>query len=106
MLQLLIAIRYYATGAFHSAVADMSSVSRASANRIIRRVSEALTSLRPDVIKMPTTDDELAAAASGMFMLARFPRCTGSIDCTHIRIQSPGGDRAEYYRNRKGCDSM
>lgn len=106
MLQLLIAIRYYGTGAFQSAVGDMCSVSRPSVSRIIRRVSEALTSLRRDVIKMPTSDEELAAAASGMFMLARFPKCIGSIDCTHIKIQSPGGDRAEYYRNRKGWFSF
>lgn len=102
MLQLLIAIRYYATGAFQSGVGDMCSVSRQSVSRIIRRVSEALASLRSEVIKMPTSDEELAAASTGMYMFARFPKCIGSIDCTHIKIQSPGGDRAEYFRNRKG----
>ncbi|CAH1974756.1 unnamed protein product [Acanthoscelides obtectus] len=31
---------------------------------------------------------------------------TGSIDCTHIKIQSPGGDDAEVFRNRKGYFSL
>lgn len=106
MLQLLIAIRYYATGAFQSAVADISSVSRKSVSNIIRRVSIALTSLRRDVITMPRSDEELASVAAGMYRFARFPRCIGSIDCTHVKIQSPGGDRAEYYRNRKGWFSL
>lgn len=106
MAQLLIAIRYYATGAFQSAVGDISSVSRSSVTRIIRRVSVALTSLRRDVIKMPTSGEELASVAAGMYRYARFPECIGSIDCTHIKIQSPGGDRAEYYRNRKGWFSL
>lgn len=106
MLQLLIAVRYYATGAFQSSVGDMSSVSRSSVTRIIRRVSMALTSLRPDVIKMPVTNEELREAAYGMYQFARFPKCIGSIDCTHVKVQSPGGINAEYYRNRKGWFSL
>lgn len=106
MLQLLIAIRYYATGAFQSSVGDMCSVSRPSVTRIIRRVSMVLASLRPQVIKMPSTNDELTQAAYGMYKFAKFPKCIGSIDCTHVKIQSPGGNNADYYRNRKGWFSL
>lgn len=67
MLQLLIAVRYYATSAFQSAVGDMCSVSRPSVTRIIRRVSLALSSLHRDIIKMPSTEEELAKAAAGMY---------------------------------------
>ena len=35
------------------------------------------------------------------FMRSRLPGVIGSIDCVHIPIQSPGGDDAEIYRNRK-----
>lgn len=106
MLQLLIAVRYYATGAFQSAVGDMCSISRQSTSTIVRRVSMALTSLRPQFVKMPTTDDEMITAANGMYKFGRFPKCIGSIDCTHVKIQSPGGNHAEYYRNRKGWFSL
>jgi len=30
----------------------------------------------------------------------------GAMDCTHIKIKSPGGDNAEAYRNRKGFFSI
>jgi hypothetical protein len=36
-----------------------------------------------------------------MFSRARFPNCIGAIDCSHVKIQSPGGDQAETFRNRK-----
>ncbi|CAN7977082.1 unnamed protein product, partial [Ixodes persulcatus] len=35
-----------------------------------------------------------------------FPGVTGCIDCTHVRIRSPGGEDAEVYRNRKGVFSL
>ena len=35
-----------------------------------------------------------------------FPGVVGAIDCTHIRIQSPGGDDAELFRNRKRFFSL
>ncbi|XP_037731259.1 uncharacterized protein LOC119561849 [Drosophila subpulchrella] len=33
--------------------------------------------------------------------IAKFPNVLGAIDCTHVRIQSPGGDNGELFRNRK-----
>lgn len=37
------------------------------------------------------------------YRFAKFPSVIGAIDCTHIKIQSPGGgDQAELFRNRKG----
>ena len=30
----------------------------------------------------------------------------GAIDCTHVKIRSPGGPNAELYRNRKGYFSV
>lgn len=106
MLQLLIAVKFYASGTFQINVGDMTSVSRQSVNKIIPRVSLALASLKSRFIKMPTTADDLEAAACDMFAFAKFPKCIGSIDCTHIKIQSPGGPNAEYYRNRKGFFSL
>ena len=35
----------------------------------------------------------------GLFL--GFPGVIGAIDCTHVTIQSPGGDDAELYRNKK-----
>jgi len=34
------------------------------------------------------------------------PGVGGCIDCTHIRIQNPGGINGEVFRNRKGWFSL
>lgn len=50
--------------------------------------------------------DEIVAIQQGFFNIAAFPRVLLVIDGTHIRIQSPGGNMAEWYRNRKGYFSI
>ena len=42
----------------------------------------------------------------GFYEIANFPGVLGAIDCTHVAIQSPGGEYAELYRNRKGYFSI
>ena len=40
------------------------------------------------------------------FTCSDLPGVTGTIDCTHVPIQSPGGQDGEIYRNRKWCFSI
>lgn len=40
------------------------------------------------------------------YNIAKFPRVIGALDCTHIKISSPGGEHAETFRNRKGYMSI
>lgn len=40
------------------------------------------------------------------YNIANFPGAIGCIDCTHVRLQSPGGPDAERFRNRKGFFSL
>ena len=72
-------------------------VSKSSASRIIKRVSEPLVTLRPRYIKMYENQAEMQRSAEQFYDLASFPRVIGAIDCTLIRIQSPGGADAEIY---------
>lgn len=37
-------------------------------------------------------EQECMQKAAGFAALADFPRCIGAIDCTHVKIISPGGD--------------
>ncbi|KAE9543256.1 hypothetical protein AGLY_003167 [Aphis glycines] len=99
--QLLITLRYYATGSFLRVSADFTGVDRSTSGRIMRRVSQALATLRPHFIKFPTTAEEVETVRAGFYQIAKFPRCIGAIDCTYIKIRSPGGNNAELYRNRK-----
>jgi len=58
MLQLLIALRYYATGCFQIVAADLINVHKATTCRAIHRVSRAIASLRSQYVSFPETDDE------------------------------------------------
>lgn len=83
-------------------VADFSGISQPSVSRILVRVTAALAKRRQDFIKMPENELERRTAAAQFFNIAKFPLVIGSIDCTHVKIESPGGSDAEQYRNRKG----
>lgn len=87
-------------------IADFAGVCIASVCRIVKRVSEAIARRAAVHIKMPANEIEMREAAAAFYELSRFPRTIGAIDCTHIKIQSPGGLEAERYRNRKGWFSL
>ncbi|KAJ8980659.1 hypothetical protein NQ317_017585, partial [Molorchus minor] len=94
--QLLLALRYYATGSIH----------KTTSGRIVKRVTDALLTLLPNYIKSPQNIDEQRQCQQKFYLIRNFPRVLGAIDCTHVRIASPGGDNAETYRNRKGYFSL
>lgn len=102
MKQLLLTLRFYATGNILLSVGDFMGVSKSSASRIVQRVSQAIASLRPQYINMYGTNQEMEAACEDFYRIARFPKCIGAIDCTLIKIDSVGGDDAEIFRCRKG----
>lgn len=104
--QILLTLRFYATGAFQQLVGDDLRIHKSTACRVIQRVTHQIASLSRQHIMMPHSADDLAATKTGFYNIANFPRVVGAIDCTHIKIQSPGGERAELYRNRKGYFSL
>ncbi|KAJ3661617.1 hypothetical protein Zmor_006005 [Zophobas morio] len=98
--QLLLALRFYATGSFLSVAGDFCGIHKSTASKTIKRVSRALASLRPAYIRMPDYE-EIFNIRQSFYNIARFPKCIGAIDCSHVKIQSPGGNNAELFRNRK-----
>lgn len=65
-------------------------VHKTTAGRIIKRVTQAIVTLRPRYIKFPDNQEEKRRVQSDFMTLANFPRVIGAIDCTHIKVQSPG----------------
>ncbi|XP_046402872.1 putative nuclease HARBI1, partial [Ischnura elegans] len=106
MSQLLLTLRFYATGGDQLSLADFSGVSKSTAHRIIHRVSCAIAALRPAYIRMPNSPQAILDAQMAFYGISRFPKAIGAMDCTHVRIRSPGGDEAERFRNRKGYFSL
>lgn len=102
----LLTLRFYATGTMMIVVGDFIGIDKSTACRIIHRVSEAIASLYRAYIKMPQSEVEKREKAIDFYKISRFPQCIGAIDCTHVKLQSPGGEDAEIFRNRKGYFSM
>lgn len=106
MQKVLVTLRYFATGSFLHVCADFAGIHKSTAGRIVKQVSIELAKLRPDFITFPTTEAELQEVRQGFYNIAKFPWCIGALDCTHIKIKSPGGEDAEIYRNRKNYFSL
>ena len=100
-IKLLLTSRYYATGTFQEACADLCDISQPSASRIIKRVSAAIAGLKIHYIQFPTAE-LLQQTKLEFWRIYAFPDVVGTIDCTHIKIPCPGGENAELLRNRKG----
>lgn len=104
--QLLITLRFYATGEHLLSIADFGGMHVSTVSRIIKRVSEAIASLLPQYVRFPLTNEGIQRSKTEFYQKASFPNVIGAIDCTHVRIQSPGGVDAEVFRNRKGYFSI
>lgn len=72
-------------------VGDFAGIHKSTASRIIDRVSEAIASLARTYIHLPRNEGELRETKHAFYEIARFPKVIGAIDCTHVKIQSPGG---------------
>ncbi|KAK5649564.1 hypothetical protein RI129_000593 [Pyrocoelia pectoralis] len=101
-----VTLRFYATGSFLQVVGDYVGIDKSTASRIVYKVSRAIASLHNEFIKMPTTEQEKRTTTQQFYNISRFPKCIGALDCTHIKIMSPGEDEPEIYRNRKGFFSV
>lgn len=107
LIQILITLRFYATGSFQLSIADYFKVSQPTVSRIVKKVTEQIAALRPRYIKFPQGIEECREVAQGFYAMGRkIPRIIGAVDCSHIKILSPGGDEAEIFRNRKGYFSI
>lgn len=124
---LLITLRFYATGSFQQVIGDLFGVSKSTISKVITIVSHYIALLRETFINMPNTQEAICTTQKGFFNIARFPRVIAALDCTHVKILSPGeykkiiilymkytfttqiftgGDDAEIFRNRKGFFSF
>ncbi|XP_063598943.1 putative nuclease HARBI1 [Penaeus indicus] len=100
-LQLLLALRYMATGNFQLTLADGSDVSQPSVSRCTANISQRISELAPKYIKFPDpqTEDVLMCQFAD---IAGMPGVVGCTDGIHVPIKNPGGEDGELYRCPKG----
>ena len=107
--QLLIALRFFATGSLQQVTGDTIGVSQPTISRVVSRVSKSICRLYDRFIKFPTNENS-SEIMIGFYNLLNgdpnanpFPGVIGAIDCTHIRVLAAGFENREIFRNRKGC---
>nr|XP_027228403.1 putative nuclease HARBI1 [Penaeus vannamei] len=98
-LQLLITLRWMATGSFQLTIADTFDVSQQLVSKCTAKIVRAIASLLQDYVKRPSRE-HFSNIRNYYFEMSGFPGVLGAVDCTHIH--SPGGARAEEFRCRKG----
>ena len=82
---------------------DLSGVSKATVCRVLQRVTHRIALMYDQKINLPNGQQFLENVKRNFYYkIAGFPGVLGAIDCTHVSIQSPGGEHAELYRNWKG----
>ena len=102
--QVLIALRFFASGSFLQVIGDTAGVNKSTVSRVVTSVSHALLAKQSDFIKWPT-GAELVVNKNAFYRRGRFPCVIGCVDGTHIRIQAPK-DHENAYVNRKGFHSI
>ncbi|XP_038047967.1 putative nuclease HARBI1 [Patiria miniata] len=106
-MQLLTALRFFATGSFYTMHGDLHDMSAPSVSRIIHRVCRAINREANRVIKFPVRQHDVNRAQRDFFAIAGFPEVVGAVDGSHIRLYgAPLMDDEHLYVNRKGWHSI
>ncbi|KAK0150631.1 putative nuclease HARBI1 [Merluccius polli] len=87
VLQIMAALRFYASGSFQMVVGGTLGVSQSSISRVVRDVSNALCRRARQFIKFPATNEECIRTKQQLFDIAGFPNVLGAVDGTHIAIK-------------------
>uniref|UniRef100_A0A8C7XMM8 Putative nuclease HARBI1 n=1 Tax=Oryzias sinensis TaxID=183150 RepID=A0A8C7XMM8_9TELE len=102
--QVLIGLRFNASGTFYQVVGDNIGVDKSNVSDVVKAVSIALASLVNQFVSFPN-DVQIAQTKHKFFTLGNMPNTIVVIDCTHVHIQAPH-ERDWEYINRKGRRSI
>ena len=89
LLQILVCLRYLATGAYFNTIADTLKVSRASVSRSVHNVCAALCEIAPIYIRLPSTVTAVSKVKEKFMAMAGMPSVLGCVDGTFVPIQRP-----------------
>ena len=98
-VQVLVALRFFASGSFLQVIGDTIGLSKSTVSRIIANVSYALAQ------NQMQTEAEIAQIKRGFYDKGGFPGVIGCVDGTHVKIQGPTENENDYV-NRKGFHSI
>ena len=101
--QLLLTMRFLATGSFYAVVGDCHGFSKSTVCRAVHRCVHAINNeLFDEIVQWP---DNVSDLASKFFNIAGMPGVCGCIDGTHVPIEAPTESEHQFV-NRKGMHSI
>ena len=104
--QVLITLRFLATGSFLQVTGDtFAALHKSTVSRVVRRVCLALSRKLDQFVKFPDTQQAKDEIKQGFYEHAGFPCIIGCVDGSHVRIISPSESEPDYV-NRKGFHSI
>lgn len=86
----LITLRVYATGGMLRTIGDVYGVSTSTVSKVVAVVTYNLARLGKKFITFPNTPGELLKCKQDFYDIAKFPQVVAALDCTHVKIVSPG----------------
>lgn len=104
-LQIMVALRFFATGSFQAVADDIHNISRQSVSYVLSDVIECLVRVANTYIFMPTNQGALNEIKRGFHEIEGFPNAIDAIDGTHIKIKAQTTDE-HLYVNRKHFHSI
>ena len=104
--QVLITLRFLATGSFLQAPVTLSlPCIKSTVSRVVRRVCLALSRKIDQFVKFPDTRQAKDEIKQGFYEHAGFPCIIGCVDGSHVRIIAPSESEPDYV-NRKSFHSI
>lgn len=94
---LLITLRLYATGGMLMTIGDLNGVVKSTISEVVTKISHNIALLRERFIIFPTSDEELRQCKRDFYNIAKFPKVIAAIDCTHVKIISPGNTKSSLF---------
>uniref|UniRef100_A0A0P4WBW8 Putative nuclease HARBI1 n=1 Tax=Scylla olivacea TaxID=85551 RepID=A0A0P4WBW8_SCYOL len=99
--QVLLALRFFASGFLQNVTRDTAGLSQASVSRVLEHVFTILSDKSVHEIRMPPTHWDRRRSAYQFYILRNYPRVIGAIDTTHIAIKTPDVDEALYFNHKR-----
>ena len=94
-LQVCVALQFFASGTFQIICGDGANVSQSSASRYIHDVAQGLQDIYHQFVSMPNPSEKVEVK-NKFYEIAHLPGVLGLVDGTHIRIQKPHDNEADY----------
>ena len=99
-------LAYLADPGYQTSVAQKLGISQATVSRCVADSLERISARQSTWIKFPVSNADVANTKQWWAEKLGFPVTLGAIDCTHVRIDKPGGQFGDDFINRKNFPSF